>query len=64
MPDAEFEIFEDFSGQFRFRLRAPDGESIASSESYRTKEGCLNGIRSVRKNAPEAKVKDLTISAK
>jgi uncharacterized protein YegP (UPF0339 family) len=60
MPDAHFEVFKDFSGQFRFRLRAPSGEAIASSESYTTKEGCMQGIKSVKKNAPKAKVKDTT----
>jgi uncharacterized protein len=58
MPDAHFEVFKDFSGQFRFRLRAPDGEPIAASEGYTIKEGCTQGIKSVKKNAPKAKVKD------
>jgi len=60
LPEAHFEVFKDFSGQFRFRLRAPNGESIASSEAYTTKEGCMQGIKSVKKNAPKAKVKDMT----
>jgi hypothetical protein len=60
MADAHFEVFKDASGQFRFRLRAPNGEPIASSEAYKTKEACMDGITSVRKNAPTAKVKDLT----
>ncbi len=60
MADAHFEVFKDASGQFRFRLRAPNGEPIASSESYKTKEACMDGIKSVQKNAPIAKVKDMT----
>ena len=60
MADAHFEVFKDASGQFRFRLRAPNGEPIASSEGYTTKEACIDGIRSVQKNAPKAKVKDTT----
>jgi len=60
MADAHFEVFKDFSGQFRFRLRARNGEPIASSEAYATKEGCMQGIKSVKKNAPKAKVKDTT----
>jgi len=60
MPDAHFEVFKDFSGEFRFRLRAPNGEPIASSEGYTTKEGCMQGIKSVKKNAPKAKAKDIT----
>jgi uncharacterized protein YegP (UPF0339 family) len=54
------EVFKDVSGQFRFRLRAPNGEPIASSEAYTTKEACMDGIKSVKKNAPKAKVKDMT----
>ncbi len=58
---AEFEIYEDWSGKFRWRLRAAaNSEPIASSEAYESKEGCKNGIRSVRANAPEAIVQDLT----
>jgi len=58
---AEFEIYEDMAGKFRWRLRAaPDSEPIASSEAYESKEACKNGIRSVRANAPKAIVQDLT----
>ena len=60
MADAHFEVFKDASGQFRFRLRAPNGEPIASSEAYTTKEACMDGIKSVQKNASKAKVKDAT----
>ncbi len=60
MADAHFEVFKDASGQFRFRLRAPNGEPIASSEAYKTKESCMDGIKSVQKNAPNAKIKDMT----
>jgi hypothetical protein len=60
MADAHFEVFKEASGQFRFRLRAPNGETIASGEAYTTKEACMDGIKSVQKNAPKAKVKDMT----
>ena len=60
MADAHFEVFKDASGQFRFRLRAPNGEPIASSEAYKTKESCMDGIKSVQKNAPNAIIKDMT----
>jgi uncharacterized protein YegP (UPF0339 family) len=60
MADAHFEVFKDASGQFRFRLRAPNGEPIASSEAYKTKESCMDGIKSVQKNAPNARIKDMT----
>jgi uncharacterized protein YegP (UPF0339 family) len=60
MADPHFEVFKDVSGQFRFRLRAANGEPIASSEAYTTKEACMDGVKSVKKNAPKAKVKDMT----
>jgi uncharacterized protein YegP (UPF0339 family) len=51
-----FEWYKDKSGKFRFRLKAPNGEVIATSEGYSSKEGCLGGIESVKKNAPVAKI--------
>lgn len=52
----KFELYEDKAGEFRFRLKARNGEVIATSEGYKTKAGCQNGIESVKKNAPEAEV--------
>ena len=52
----KFELYEDKGGQFRFRLKARNGEIIASSEGYKTKASCENGIESVRKNAADAAV--------
>lgn len=52
----KFEMYNDKSGEFRFRLKARNGEIIAVSEGYKAKASCLNGIESVRKNAPEAEV--------
>ena len=46
----------DKAGEFRFRLKARNGEPIAASEGYKAKASCMNGIESVRKNAPEADV--------
>jgi uncharacterized protein YegP (UPF0339 family) len=59
MP-AKFEVFKDASGQFRFRLVAPNGETIAASEAYTTKDACMNGIKSVKTNAPVAEIEDQT----
>jgi len=56
MPEPVFEWYKDSKGKFRFRLKAPNGEIIAMSEAYGTKDGCVNGIESVKKNAPIAKV--------
>ena len=52
----KFEIFEDKGGKFRFRLKARNGEIILASQGYKTKDTCLSGIESVRKNAPESPV--------
>lgn len=52
----KFEVYTDKAGEYRFRLKARNGEVIAVSEGYTAKAGCLNGIESVKKNAPEAEV--------
>ncbi len=46
----KFELFLDKAGRYRFRLRARNGQVIACSDGYATREGCENGILSVRKN--------------
>ena len=52
----KFEMYEDKGGEFRFRLKARNGEIIAVGEGYKTKASCENGIESVKKNAPEAEI--------
>ncbi len=52
----KFEIYKDKTEQFRFRLKAKNGEIIAVSEAYTTKANCKNGVKSVMKNAEGAKV--------
>lgn len=52
----KFEVYNDKKGEFRFRLKARNGEIIAVSEGYTAKAGCMNGIESVRKNAPDADI--------
>jgi len=47
----KFECYKDKAGEFRFRLKAGNGENILSSEGYSSKSGCTNGIESVRKNS-------------
>ena len=54
-----FEIFKDMSNQFRFRLLAKNGEIVASSEGYTTKDKCKKGIAAVKRCA-KAKILDLT----
>jgi len=52
----KFEVYKDKAGEFRFRLNAKNGQIIATSEGYKAKASCLNGIESVKKNAPDAAV--------
>ena len=52
----KFEMYLDKAGEYRFRLKAKNGEIIATSEGYTAKAGCLNGIDSVKRNAPDAPV--------
>ncbi len=59
MANPKFEIFKDSKGEFRFRLKAPNGEVIAVGEGYTSKAGCMNGIESVRKNAPKAEIVEM-----
>ncbi len=47
----KFEIFTDKREEFRFRLKARNGEIILASEGYSRKDSCLNGVESVRRNA-------------
>jgi len=58
--EPQFEIYQDAAGEYRFRLRAPNGEIIAVSEGYKSKGSCRNGIESVKENAPKATIQDLT----
>ncbi len=52
----KFEVYIDKAGEFRFLLKAKNGQVIAVSEGYKTKAACMNGIESVQRNAPEASV--------
>jgi uncharacterized protein YegP (UPF0339 family) len=52
----KFEIYKDAAEKFRFRLKAPNGETIATGEAYESKDGCKKGIESVKTNAPKAQI--------
>lgn len=56
---AKFEVYTDAKKQFRFRLKAANGEIIATGEGYTTKKSCMNGIESVKKNAPIAEIVEI-----
>ncbi len=52
----KFEVYKDKKGEFRFRLKATNGQIIAVGEGYTTLANCLNGVESVKKNAPDAEI--------
>lgn len=55
-----FELKKAENGKFHFNLKAGNGQIVATSQMYASKESALNGIESVRKNAPDAKLEDLS----
>ena len=55
----KFEVYTDKAGEFRFRLKATNGQIIAVSEGYKALAGCMNGIESVKKNAPDAPIENI-----
>lgn len=60
MATGKFEVYTDKAGKFRFRLKASNGEIIAVGEAYSSKSACMNGIESVRKNAANATIEEVT----
>ena len=56
VTNPKFEVYNDKAGEFRFRLKARNGEIIAVGEGYKAKASCLNDIDSIRRNAPESEV--------
>ena len=52
----KFEVYTDKAGEYRFRLKATNGQVIAVSEGYKALAGCMNGIESVKKNAVDAEI--------
>ena len=50
----KFEVYQDKAGEYRFRLTATNGQTIAVGEGYKAKAGCLNGIESIKKNVVDA----------
>ncbi|MEJ2240770.1 MAG: YegP family protein [Candidatus Bathyarchaeota archaeon] len=61
LTNPKYEIFTDVSNEFRFHLKASNGEIIAASEGYETKEGVLNGIDAVQRSC-DAEIEDLTVT--
>ena len=51
LKNPKFEVYLDKAGEYRFRLKARNGQIIATGEGYKARKSCLNGIESIRKNA-------------
>jgi len=57
----KFELYKDAKGEFRWRLVATNGQTIATGgEGYKSKESAKAGIESVKKNSPAATIEDRT----
>ena len=58
---AKFEVYKSTSkdGGFRWRLRARNGELVASGQKYTTKAACKKGIQSIKRTAAKAEVVDI-----
>ncbi|SDS26727.1 YegP family protein [Microlunatus soli] len=56
----KFEVYKDKAGKYRWRLKAGNGENVASGEAYETKAAALKGTESVKRAAGESTVVDLT----
>ena len=60
MADPKFKIHKSSNDQFYFNLHAGNREIISTGEGYVSKQGCKNGIESVKTNAPIAEIEDNT----
>jgi uncharacterized protein len=56
----KFELYKDAAGKFRFRLKASNGQVIATGEAYESRASAMKGIESVRNNAGAATLDDQT----
>lgn len=57
---AKFEIYQDKAKKYRFRLKAGNGQVIAMGEGYESKSACVNGIESIKKNAADAPIVEVS----
>jgi uncharacterized protein len=60
IPMYKFEIYKDKAGEFRFRFKASNGETMFSSEGYKAKASAVSAIESIKKNTPGATTVDTT----
>lgn len=59
LKNPKFEVYTDKAGEYRFRLTATNGQIIAVGEGYKALAGCLNGIDSIKRNAPDAPIEEV-----
>ncbi len=56
---ARFELYKDNAGEYRWRFVSGNGRIIAtSSEGYKAKGDCQNGIELIKREAPSAQVEE------
>ena len=55
----KYELYKDKAGEYRFRLKAANGQTIAVSEGYTTRSACLNGVESVQRSSVGAEIKEI-----
>ena len=53
---SKFEVYEDRAGKFRFRLKAANGEVVATGEAYETKSVAKKGCEAVQRAAASAEI--------
>ncbi|MGI9328276.1 MAG: YegP family protein [Pseudomonadales bacterium] len=46
----KFEVYQDKADEFRFRLKAQNGEIILSGQGYKSLANCLKGVHSIQAN--------------
>jgi uncharacterized protein YegP (UPF0339 family) len=56
----KFEVYKDKADKYRFRLKAGNGETVAASEAYESKQGALGGVDAVQRAAAGASIDDQT----
>lgn len=60
MGKSKFEIKKSTNKQFYFNLKAGNGQVIVTSETYTTKQNCINGINITKNDVSEADIIDLS----
>lgn len=54
LSNPKYQVYQDRAGEYRFRLKARNGQIVAVSEGYTSHKACMDGVESVRRNAPDA----------